>query len=294
MKAIKIINNNELQVYKIEKPTKEFKKEFNKKNIIISFSPYENSIITKLTDNFKDPLIFTCLCYVFSYADEKTIKKEFSHINNIEFDYMKNKKCGMNGVNQDIYTKNNNVVLSLMSLESETYNANYLGDEYNITTNINELSKLDNNTFNKTINKIVQTASEPVKDFNNFIKILSRNCPINYGGSLRKFNNVITEEDLKKCKEMKNSYYIGYDIRFSNNHEENKLNNIIENLVYNREKETNEFIFIYETYNNPIENIIKECKNKNIKYIQCYDKCLRILAKDYEKLKLTASVSDYI
>ena len=60
MKAIKIIDMNELQLYKIENATKSFKNKFNKKNIIIGFSPNEQTIITKLTNDLKDPLLFTC------------------------------------------------------------------------------------------------------------------------------------------------------------------------------------------------------------------------------------------
>lgn len=292
MKAIKIIDMNELQLYRIENATKSFKNKFNKKNIIIGFSPNEQTIITKLTNNLKDPLLFTCLCYVFSYEDEKKIKKELSMLRSERDTYIINKCCGMNGVNQDIYTKENNIVLSIFSLEKEIYDINYLADERNITTNINELNKLDNKQFNKAINNIIKDSSEPNNTFENLISNLSIHCPLNYGGSLRRFQDVITENDLKKCKQMNNKYYIGYDIRFSNDEEENRLNKLIENLQYDNNK--NEYLYIFETYNNPIESIIKQCKDKKIKYSKHYDRCIKINANDYDKLKLIATTADYV
>lgn len=292
MKAIKIIDMNELQLYKIENATKSFKNKFNKKNIIIGFSPNEQTIITKLTNNLKDPLLFTCLCYVFSYEDEKKIKKDLSMLSSERDTYIINKCCGMNGVNQDIYTKMNNIVLSIFSLEKEIYDINYLADERNIITNINELNKLDNKQFNKAINNIIKDSSEPNNTFENLISNLSMHCPLNYGGSLRRFQDVITENDLKKCKQMNNKYYIGYDIRFSNDEEENKLNKLIENLQYDNNK--NEYLYIFETYNNPIESIIKQCKDKKIKYSKHYDRCIKINANDYDKLKLIATTADYV
>ncbi len=292
MKAIKIIDMNELQLYRIEHATNSFKNKFNKKNIIIGFSPNEQTIVTKLTNDLKDPLLFTCLCYVFSYEDEKKIKKELSMLGSERDTYMVNKYCGMNGVNQDIYTKSNNIVLSIFSLEKEIYDINYLADERNITTDINELNKLDGKQFNKAINNIIKDSSEPNNTFENLIANLSTHCPLNYGGSLRRFQNVITENDLKKCKQMNNKYYIGYDIRFSNDEEENRLNKLIENLQYDNNK--NEYLYIFETYNNSIESIIKQCKDKKIKYTKYYDKCIKINANDYDKLKLIATTADYV
>ena len=294
MKAEKVIDNLYLQVYHVSNLTKDYKNEFPKQNVIITYAPETSGIISKNSADIRDPLLNLGYTYIFTTLNKEEIitklkiKEPFDK--SIEKDYLNNKSCGMNGVNQDIYTKNNNVVMSVMSSQSELYPINYIRGDIDILTNYKELSGLTGAKFKTAINKAVNSVITPLKTFNNLIKSLSKEFPLNYGGSIRRFKNTITENDLKKKDSNEYKYYIGYDIRYSNYKQENDLNKIMEKLT----KEKDDVLYVYETYSNPIKDILKQCKEKKIKYELVYKYCIKIKEEDYDKLNLSACVSEYV
>ena len=299
MKAFKIFDAPYTQIYHISKPSKEFKNKYKLSSIVISYLPTMKSIITKNVDKLLDPIVLNGFAYIFTTKDKKDVFNELrikkAPDASIFEDYINNKKCGMNGVNQDIFNKNDNVVLSVMSVQNEIYPPSYLEGETDILTNIKELEKLTPKHLQNSINKAIKSKTKHIDNLLEFIQYLSDEFPINYGGSLRRFSDTIDESSFKKSSQKNDlKYYIGYDIRYSDSMEENDLNKLMEKLSDWDERKKDNFIYVYETYNNPMNEIIKQCENKKIKYKIMFNHCIKINENDYDKLKLISHMSDYV
>ena len=288
MEFKKVIDKDYLQVYTIIKPSKEWISKYPHNSVIISFNNNTKTVMLRNTDNAFDWKILNSISYIFTTLNEKAVKKMFSSLpynDSMPF----NKHCGLNPVDQTLYTADKNVILSIFSLQECIYSPNYIAESINVKSSYDEIMNTDNKQFHEVINKIVKTASKPLNSFVNFIDAIYKSFPFNYMATLRRFNEVIKEDDLKK-ETNNNKYYIGYDMRYGDLYKENKLIHKMEDLNYN----DTDKIVIFETYNNPMSKIIQQLKAKDIKFKQIHEHCIQLNVKDYNKLKLVSTITDFI
>lgn len=295
MKLKKVIDYPSLQCYIIDKFDKKLNKKYPKNNIIIRFRPLISLVSTINTDDLPGYEIFNDMIYMFckrsTKYNEKSLKKIYENILGKNTSNNLVKYCGLNSCEQSLFTKDNNVILQIFSLENREYPITYFKESINVITNYNEISKTSNDKLKSAINKIVKDNSIDVSDFETFVKLLNDNFPLNYGGSLRRFENEIEFNEKSTTRKQKEyDFYIGYDLRFSNSQKENELVNRFEDISY---KDKNKIV-ICETYNNKISDIKKQCKNKKIKYTELNKYAIKIDNKDFDKLKLVSTISDFI
>lgn len=295
MELIKIIDQDYIQIYHIKNPSKTWKNKFPQPVVNISYDPYNSIISCRNINNLFEWSVLDNYTYIFTTLPEKVIISTFSmFLDDIKLNFNKNqfiKKCGLNGVKQELYTKENNVIITVMSQQNQIYPPSYISESVNIISNYNEIINLDKQRFIKAINKIMNKEQQHIKNFVDFVHLIHINFPLNYMLTLRRFPNVIKEGDLNKNIENNElQYYIGYDMRFGNNDEENKLIEKMENICYN----DNDIIIIYETYNNNINEIIKKCEKQKINFIKLHEYAISVKYKDYKQIDLISMISDYI
>lgn len=305
MELIKVIDQDYLQIYHIKNPSKQWKNKFPRPVVNISYDPNNSLITCRNINNLFEWSIMENYTYIFTTIPEKVIISTFSmFLDEIKLNFDKKqfvKKCGLNGVKQELYTKEDNVIITIMSQQNKIYPPSYMSESVNIISNYNEIINLNKQQFMKAINKIMNKEQQHIKNFIDFVHLIHINFPLNYMLTLRRFPDVIKESDLNKGNENdKNNkkdktndelnYYIGYDMRYGDNIEENKLIEKMENICYN----DNDIIIIYETYNNTINNIIKTCEKNKINFIRLHDYAISVSYKDYKQIDLISMISDYI
>ena len=202
-----------------------------------------------------------------------------------------NKKCGLNAGDQNMYDDKHNLGLILFSLNKYEYPPTFIDQSINIMSNYDEIINLNKDKFNKAITNIYNKNNKPLNSFVEFVELIQKKFPLNYMLTIRRFYSVIKESDLKGVKNNKKAdLYVGYDAREIDNVKENKLIKHMEELTYS----DNDMILLYETYNNPMEKIIKQCEDKHIKYERVHKHCIKMNVKNYNKLNLVSTICDYL
>lgn len=294
MKLTKIIDSDITQLYNIQNADDKWNKKFPKKNVCIIYDFNNKSVYVENVDVIPVFKLIDKLSYVFSKQPAKQLEKSFKFMQYMNTNDNIIKRCGFNGVNSELLTNGYNAVISLMSLKQYEYSPLYLPQEIYIRCDYDKLINL--NDYQNIFNKIVVKHCEQykLKHVIDFIEELKNNFPLNYGGTVRRFVNIIDNKALTN-NEINDDikYYIGYDCRTATTNDEIKLSQHIENDIYNIK---NECVYVYETYNNPMKTIKEICKNENIKYKDIHKHCIKINNDDYNKLstKLTATLSDFI
>lgn len=291
MELRKIIDNDFLQIYSIKNPNKEWLKKFPNKSTILTYDLNSKTVMLRNTNELFNWNFFKSITYVFTTVPEQAVIKMFQFMIE-DKSFPLNKKCGLNACNQTLYTDKHNVVISLFSLNTYKYPPTFIDQSINIVSNYEEIINLDKNKFKKAIMKIFDKNNKPIKSFVDFVEGLQENFPLNYMITIRRFYDVIKESDLKTPKENEKQFdfYIGYDIRSADRIKENNLIKHMEELSYSND----DSILLYETYNNPMSEIIKQCKSKNISYEKIHKHCIKLTIKDYNKLNLISTICDYL
>lgn len=307
----KILDYPFFQCYLIDKSDKETNKMFPENNIIVKYNPQLSLVSTVNVSTLPSWEIFNDLTYMFckqsTKFNEKTLTNLYRNIIGKQETENTVKYCGLNSCEQSLFTKDNNVILQLYSLENKEYPITFLQESVNIVTNYDDIKKLNKDKLKTALNNIVDNNSVHVSNFVEFIKMLNQCFPLNYGGTLRRFEKIIdfskinqkdtskvNQKDISKVNQKDThksyDYYIGYDLRFSNSIKENELVHIFEDLSYDDKNK----IIICETYNNSIKDIIKQCKQKKIKYSVIDKYTIKINNEDYDKLKFITTIADFI
>ena len=294
MELVKVIDSDIMQLYAIHNADTTWNKTYPKKNVCVIYDVNNKAVYIENVDTIPIFNLIDKFSYVFSKQPDKQLKKAYKFMNDIHLsDTNIAKKCGFNGVNSELLTNDCNAVMSIMSLKQYEYTPTYLTQEIYIQSDYNEM--ITTNDYQHIINKVVNKHCKQVKlkHFVDFIEELKNNFPLNYGGSIRRFVNIINKQTLKTDKKNKHEYYIGYDCRTTDTANEIKLAEHIEHDVYTSKDDT---VYVYETYNNPIENIKRICKDNNIPYEDIHKHCIKVNGDDYNKLstQLVATLSDFI
>lgn len=290
MKLEKVIDVSALQVYHITDPDKEWKKKFPHKSTAIMYNPDRGIVKLKNSNNAFSWEVMNNLTYIFTTLPPKVIKSMFKDLPIGEKAYV-HKKCGLNGGNQSLYSDKSNVVMALYSLPKYEYPPTFTSEKIDIVSNYEEMININPQKFNSAIERIFVEHTRAFNSFVEFVEAIKNKFPLNYMLSIRRFNKVITDADLKKRKPLSSEhFYVGYDMRYGDLVKENKLIQKMESMAY----KDNDNIILYETYNNPLETILKQCKNKHIKYTQPHKHCIKLNIKDYLKLELVSRISDFV
>lgn len=293
MKLTKIIDGDIIQLYNITNTDDKWNKKYPKKNVCVIYDINNKIVYIENVDIVPIFKLIDKISYIFSKQPIKQLEKSFKFMQNIKSHDAVVKRCGFNGVNSELLTNEYNAVVSLMSLNQYEYNPTYLTQEIFIQSNYDELIKI--NDYQKIFKKIVDKHCDQFKynHFVDFIEELKNNFPLNYGGSIRRFVDIIDNKTLTNYNNNKVNYYIGYDCRASTTDDEIKLSQHIENNTYKLNKD---YVFVYETYNNSMKKIKDICKKENIEFKDIHKHCIKVSNNDYNKLstKLISTLSDFI
>ena len=318
MELHKVIDESLLQIYNIVKPDKQWKSVFPYKYVYIYYDIMNNNVFIKQSNDFDIyKLLDICtnpmsnyFAYVFTTEPISKLKRLTSCLYDMKSKdknkYYVDKTCGLNPANPELFTKENNVMFNILSKDNFEYPPTFIHEHIYVLSNYDEIINENKKAFNKCINNIVnkdidkQIESNKHSKYNSlfvkFIIDLKNNFPLNYNGSIRRFSNKITSKDFITKGTNNNEtlkFYIGYDSRDIDSQKENSLVKTMETIT---DTNKNNWMIIYETYNNPIKNIIDVCNKNNIEYKIVNKKSILIRNNKYSDLAkhLITSISDFV
>ena len=318
MELHKVIDESLLQIYNIVKPDKQWKSVFPYKYVYVYYDIMNNNVFIKQSNDFDIyKLLDICtnpmsnyFAYVFTTEPISKLKRLTSCLYDMKSKdknkYYVDKTCGLNPANPELFTKDNNVMFNILSKDNFEYPPTFIHEHIYVLSNYNEIINENKKVFNKCINNIVNKDIEKQIESNKhskykslFVKFvidLKNNFPLNYNGSIRRFSNKITSKDFTTKGTNTNEtlkFYIGYDSRDIDSQKENSLVKTMETIT---DTNKNNWMIIYETYNNPIKNIIDVCTKNNIEYKIVNKKSILIRNNKYSELAkhLITSISDFV
>ena len=289
----RIFDKPTIQAYSVNNPTKEWLKKYPRKNVVVLFNLYRGEVSIKNTDTLPVFDFIGGCGYIFSTQPPKRLVKELCYINTPPTD-ITTKRCGFNPSNSELLTAENNVVLSIFSMYDRDYPPSYTTESIFITSNYDEFTKtVSNKNIHEIISKVMEKHIEQTvpKNLVAFITALQESFPLNYGGTIRRYGDVIDKKSLSQ-KITGNDFYIGYDCRCGDTSKEILVSKLMETCSY----KPSDTVRVYETYNNPMEHIQEVCDKNHIKYSFVHKHCITVNSDDYEKLSqlLVARLSDFI
>lgn len=318
MELHKVIDESLLQIYNIVKPDKQWKSVFPYKYVYVYYDIMNNNVFIKQSNDFDIyKLLDICtnpmsnyFAYMFTTESISKLKRLTSCLYDMKSKdknkYYVDKTCGLNPANPELFTKDNNVMFNVLSKDNFEYPPTFIHEHIYVLSNYDEIINENKKAFNKCINNIVnkdidkQIESNKHSKYNSlfvkFIIDLKNNFPLNYNGSIRRFSNKITSKDFITKGTNNNEtlkFYIGYDSRDIDSQKENSLVKTMETIT---DTNKNIWMIIYETYNNPIKNIIDVCNKNNIEYKIVNKKSILIRNNKYSDLAkhLITSISDFV
>lgn len=318
MELHKVIDESLLQIYNIVKPDKQWKSVFPYKYVYVYYDIMNNNVFIKQSNDFDIyKLLDICtnpmsnyFAYMFTTESISKLKRLTSCLYDMKSKdknkYYVDKTCGLNPANPELFTKDNNVMFNILSKDNFEYPPTFIHEHIYVLSNYDEIINENKKAFNKCINNIVnkdiekQIESNKHSKYNSlfvkFIIDLKNNFPLNYNGSIRRFSNKITSKDFITKGTNNNEtlkFYIGYDSRDIDSQKENSLVKTMETIT---DTNKNNWMIIYETYNNPIKNIIDICNKNNIEYKIVNKKSILIRNNKYSDLAkhLITSISDFV
>lgn len=318
MELHKVIDESLLQIYNIVKPDKQWKSVFPYKYVYIYYDIMNNNVFIKQSNDFDIyKLLDICtnpmsnyFAYMFTTEPISKLKRLTSCLYDMKSKdknkYYVDKTCGLNPANPELFTKDNNVMFNVLSKDNFEYPPTFIHEHIYVLSNYDEIINENKKVFNKCINNIVNKDIDKQIESNKhskykslfvkFIIDLKNNFPLNYNGSIRRFSNKITSKDFITKGTNNNEtlkFYIGYDSRDIDSQKENSLVKTMETIT---DTNKNNWMIIYETYNNPIKNIIDVCNKNNIEYKIVNKKSILIRNNKYSDLAkhLITSISDFV
>lgn len=318
MELHKIVDEECLQIYNVIKPDKQWKEVFPYKYVYIYYDLMDNNIYIKQSNEFDVyKLIDICtnmnsdtFAYVFATESATKLKRLTSCLTN-EIDdknnkYYVDKTCGLNPANPELFTKENNVMFNILSKDNFKYSPLFINEHIYVLSDYKEIINENKKSFYKCINNIVNDnmkiqiennkKSKYKSQFVKFVIDLKNYFPFNYNGSIRRFEDKITAKDFLTLPINSKDfikYYIGYDSRDIDSLKENDLVKQMETLTDNNK---NNWMIIYETYNNPIKKILNICDKNKIEYKMVNKKSILIKNSSYNTLEkhLYTSIADFV
>lgn len=180
----------------------------------------------------------------------------------------------------------------MIKLTPANYNKNNLietnpsiVDEYNYLLNLDKNTKIDINELKTNwINDVkFKKITTPLKWFE-FIK---HNCPINFQTNMvYNYYSNINGNTFKKDLSF-DDVCVFYDIKSIDEFE------IMKNIETEFEN-PNQLVIFHETYNNKLDDVIKKCDDKKIKYKKINDYSIELKWNDLNDLNLEWVITDFI
>lgn len=158
-------------------------------------------------------------------------------------------------------------------------------DEYNYLMKLDKKTTLDMTKLKK--NWLDDVKKNNITTSLKWFEYIKQNCPINSCiGFVYNYYSNINNSTFKKDISF-DDICVYYDIKSIDEFY------IMKNIETNFEN-PNQLITFFETYNNKLELVIKECDNKKIKYKKINDQSIELKWCDLNKLGLKWEITDFI
>jgi hypothetical protein len=293
MKLKKVINNSNLQVYFIHKPTKEFKKTFPKKYIIAAlilgkeFAGNYDVLPPLLAFGVISGYIFTYSKHMPSFLGNRPPPPNVGHTAPTGLDtfFVSSDKV--------------NIVLNCKALEYDDFPLQWMSD-VTIKGDISNLAecpladlpeKYNPKTFQENIMKIVKTQLFFPNSLEDWVKEICNRLPATVHDNPIKYPKFITESTLKKCSLPKKFIFVEYDFRLESKQNIYRLENSVINMIEEAFEE-NQDIIVNNTYNDIIPALKKQLKKQHIKFSEV-NNGISLKLYDFWKVKFRYDLTDF-
>ena len=278
----KLLDGVNVQAYKINKPTKSFKKLFPKQ-YIYSVDVLGQHIVFNVDNLPKNFTLYPPMGYIFTYANS------LPHW--LISDKLKYKNVGSVSPSclDDYFTATSDKVDLILSIcpKNNVVPATFVNELVIQCCSKELLSK----GVKTSILDILKTYLEESNlDAEQWARKVIFNYPINNNGLPVKYPASISDKTLKQTTLKDKDIFIEYDLRPKSYSEEDKVICELENAFEDMEEE----LTVFETYNGTMKKIIKELDKRKLKYTIEADDRIKVKAKYLRELNLSYQITDFI
>lgn len=278
----KILNGVNIQAYKINKPTKAFKKLFPRQ-YICSIDVLGQHMVFNVDELPRNFAIYPPIGYIFTYAN--------SLPSCLVSDKLKYKNIGSvcPSCLDEFFTATNDKTDLILSIspKNKVVPAKFI-NEVVVQCNSDELLK--SGVENSIMQILKSYLDENQLDVEQWARKVIFNYPINSNGLPVSYPKKISDKTLNQTTIKNDDIFIEYDLRAKSYSNEDEVISELENAFEDMEEE----LTVFETYNGTLKKIIKELDKKKLKYKREGEDKIIVKAKNLRKLNLTYQMTDFI
>ena len=278
----KILDGVNVQAYKINKPTKTFKKLFPKQ-YICSVDVLGKHMVFNVDELPRNFALYPPIGYIFTYANSLPAC--------LVSDKLKYKNVGSvcPSCLDDYFTATNDKVDLILSIcpKDKIVPAKFV-NEIVVQCCSDELLKKG---VKDSVMSILKTyLEESNMNTEQWARKVIFNYPINGNGLPVKYPKKVSDKTLNSITLKDRDVFIEYDLRAKSYSKEDEVICELENAFEDMEEE----LTVFDTYNGIMKKIMKELDKKKLKYkVEGEDK-IKVKAKHLRKLDLTYQMTDFI
>ena len=283
MKFTKILDGDNIQGFKITKPSANFKKLFPKR-YIFSLDVMGNHVIINENEIPNNFTIYPPVGYAFTYGDKLP-----SWLISNKVKYQDVGGSFPSCLDTYFVGTNDNIDLIISCCSRDKVVPAQFVNEIIVQCNSEQLLK--GGKMKENVLKIVNGyLNEGEFNVEKWYRAVIFNYPFNNNGLPVKYPKVISDSTIKKCKVDVAAIFVEYDFRAKSYQKEEEFIRSVEDAFEDMNKE----VIVYDDYNNILPRMKKELDKKKLKYKKISNDSISVKAKFIRQLNLTYQFTDFI
>ena len=282
MNLHKILDGVNVQGYRINNPTKNFKKLFPKK-YILSLDLMGEHVVFNSDEIPKNFSLYPPIGYIFTY-NENLPKFLVS-------DKLKYKNVGgvFPSCLDEYFTGTEDRIDLILSIcpRFETVPATFINE---IIVQCNSEQIMKGNLRNNVMSIVNDYLKDDELDVEHWIRKVVFNYPMNSNGLPVRYPKIINDKSFKNVKLKFNDVFVLYDFRAKSYEKEDKLVVALEDAF----EDLNEKVVVYDTYNGMLKKLMKALDEKKLKYKVIGEDKIKVKAKFIHEVNLSFQITDFI
>lgn len=282
MNLHKILDAVNVQGYRINNPTKSFKKLFPKK-YVLSLDLMGEHVVFNSDEIPKNFSLYLPIGYIFTYNE--SLPKFLAS------DKLKYKNVGgvFPSCLDEYFTGTEDKIDLILSIcpRFETVPATFINE---IIVQCNSEQIMKGNLRNNVMSIVNNYLKDDELDVEHWVRKVVFNYPMNSNGLPVSYPRIINDKSFKNVKLKFSDVFVLYDFRAKSYDKEDKLIVALEDAF----EDLNKKIVVCDTYNGMLKKLMKALDEKKLKYKIIDEDRIEVKAKFIHEVNLSFQITDFI